>query len=720
MILFEGAQIEKVVYGLLLFLFSVVQAADNPKAATPLSKGNQLAWSLTNKSNTPRVASEAGFLTIDWKELLAHLHIISPSTLVGGSVSLLINGNEVAVAKEEQISLRVPDCPRGQCDYYLLFRDAAGQVRHRTEPIIRENQSVQNIPAFAFEQLAVSHSLKFSLPPSMLAKGLSGKLTEKGVELGYQKMVWVLSPKAEVSVRKLIEATPGIQVVPTLDSKGKPRSVKLLLEHKILAKDLNPDNFFFKVDASFNGNCFFWDDMFVALATVPYYPAMAKSTVEFWLEIQNANGGVIPREVRKVNLKSLWFPDVIRIDRPALPNLQYTNPYLLHRVALELYRFDPSDENRELLKKCADSIIRYANWIEEQRGVRDSKGHLIGFTTSSLGSGGDDSRGERGNEQSLESLEAGWVDLLAQQLDLHRSLVVIYSILDKSVGQKEFRDRITQQKKKIRSLSQLLQQRYWDPQRTFYFDLVKRNGSFVRDTTYESIFAFWPLLSGSVDRTKTNLLAKNYLIPTKFGGSFPLPANARDKIVSLDDNEDGYWNKWSHWPSTAAMVITGFAESGRPDVAYRLAFDFVRGMEEASTETVFEFYGEQPGDFKARPGRHFPHKTRADFAGWGKVPPIFNMLRHVVGIEPLANGRLAWNLLAPLEKDESLSVQNLNYRGAVIANLQITKISEAKYQVSAQSPIAIDIEIRKNRQTSRLRLGGDSASKSIVTLRATK
>ncbi|HVK61517.1 MAG TPA: hypothetical protein VM432_08205, partial [Bdellovibrionales bacterium] len=156
--------------------------------------------------------------------------------------------------------------------------------------------------------------------------------------------------------------------------------------------------------------------MHVALATAPYHPELAKATVKFWLMVQKQNGGVIPREVRKENLISLWFDKTIRDGAEPRANLTYTNPYLMNWVMDALYRFDPSAENLALMKEVSLSIDSYTKWMEANRSVRDRDGLIIGFNGSALGTGADNSRGEIGNKGEDEAYQTGFVDFLAQQI----------------------------------------------------------------------------------------------------------------------------------------------------------------------------------------------------------------------------------------------------------------------------------------------------------------
>jgi hypothetical protein len=661
--------------------------------------------------NKPQITHGADSVKIDWTDLRSKVED-RYAQVVGKKVSLtpiIIVDGDIIPTNPAANSFTLPKT-LNQRDYFLEFRDEKGIARHRTDLSLDESKNAQQIPSWVFKRF-VDQGLKIKLPDSLHKMGIDEDLSNASIRLGYENIVWVLSPRADASVKNLVsQHTENLDVIPTFNENGEPVSVDLRdsKSGSWIAKGLKPKNFYFKVDAAFNGNCFFWDDMFVSLATVPHHPALARATIEFWLDVQKMNGGVIPREVRKSNLKSLWFEEVIRVGNEPVPNLQYTNPYLMHRVAEELYRYNPSPENLELLKRVSQSMEDYMAWIEKNRSVKDSHGNFIGFVTNALGSGGDTSRGERGNDHTPDSLRSGWIDLLAQQIDLHKSLVKHYRLfehIEKEQGRDAeaatFENRALAQESRAHELDALMNSRYWDPQKKFYFDVIPtaQNG-FARDLRYETIFGFWPLLSHSANKEQVNAMAAAALDPEKFGGRFPLTANARYLIPVGDSGEDGYWEKWAHWPSTAAVVVEGFRENGRPDIAFQLTVGFLRGMQDTAKDNVYEFYGETSSKdasgaaiFTGRVGHHGTHQTRGRFAGWGKVFPVYSMLNNIIGIDPQIDGHLRWNLLMPLKAGDTIEIHNLAYKGLIVKSIKLVKISDNEFQVTVDNSRKIDLEL---------------------------
>lgn len=627
------------------------------------------------------------------------------------SLSLFVNGIEQPATyafSTDKITLVEPVF--GQVDYYVsVNEDSDDGQGHKTkkrvalsEMILHETFDSQTVRGETFSEFLKPNRLfGVTLPPSFEKLALKSDLTRRAIELGYRKVVWVLRPRAGKDVVEFVgKATEGVDVTADLNDKGEPVTAHLVDRKSGAKLSSTANNFYFKVDAAFNGNAFFWDDMLVSLATISHHPSLVRSTIEFWLDVQDRNHGLIPREVRKGNLLSLWFEKIVDPGESEKANLSLTNPYLMHWVMENLYAADPSDENLALLKRVLVSVEQYAKWIEENRSVRDDKGQLLGFTTNALASGLDTSRGERGNYHPPEAYRSGWVDTLAQQISMQKFLLRWYQNpavtgTDRAGANDA---KIRQAREKIAAYEKLLNEKYWNEDLAFYFDIIPDGkGGWKQDTAYHSIAGFWALFAGAASPHQVERMASVQLRPDHFGGQFPFPANSLDS-VKLIEGEDGYWEADARWPSMAAIAMEGLRLSGRPDLAYQTAVGFLRGMQEASMTTVYEYYGltEKMNGTAASRGRvgHLKdHVTRSDFTGWGKVPPVFLMVQDIVGLEPRAEGALRWNVFAPLEIGESISVENYMFHGQLLPKVSLTRVGPQDYHAEADGSPGLKFEI---------------------------
>ncbi len=614
--------------------------------------------------------------------------------------ALYQNGLEMEAAtslpwSQRQLEVTVPE---GQMDYYLEIRTRAGKVLHRSPYILREVFNSQVVAPESFSNLTATQPLRVVLPESLKrSTGYSGVLTDLAYRLGYKKVVWILKETADPALRKLIEGLKGsLGIRINMNGDGTPRSVLVLNARNEVLSEVAPENFYFKVDAAFNGNAFFWDDMLVCLATVQHHPWLVQSTIQFWLDVQAKNSGLIPREVRKTNMLSFFFPEIIEVGRPTRPNLQLINPYLMDWVADELFRYDPSKENRALLMKVAQSIEDYTEWMKKNRSVYTKGGKWIGYVISALGSGLDDSRGRRGDYYTPEASETAWVDLISHHVSMHKHLVTWYEMFLKDENlpvedKKKYELKLLAARREVTEKEAILNTLYWNEEEALYFDLIPDGtGGHKHDMAYYSISGLWPLYSGSVPEERFARFVEKNFAPERFGGEFPLPANSRHHIPQVEPEEDGYWAKWSHWPSMAATVARGFSLQGKPDLAADVTFKFLRGMEEASTATIAEFYGEffQGGRIRSRIGQLARHHTRLDFTGWGKTPPIYNLIKYGLGMRPEADGTVTWNPTFELQVNERVELRNILLHGKRM-DLVLKRNADGTYAIEAPSGLVV-------------------------------
>jgi hypothetical protein len=632
----------------------------------------------------------------------------SPNRLKELTVSIWVNGIEkVKGLKWNQIAYNFHNESPGQVDYYIVYK-RGDEVVDISEFALKETRDGQNVQEGSFQNKYAGELFGIKLNGSIENLGLKPELTKSAVRLGYKKVVWVLSPEADTRVIQFIhDAKDGVDVRPHFGATGSPDSVTVTERNSGRQITARPDDFFFKVDAAFNGNAFYWDDMLTALATVPYHPWLVQSTIRFWLMVQKRNGGTIPREVRKESLISLWWPNIIHYGEKPKPNLTFTNPYLMNWVMDDLYRNDPSAENLALLKQVAQSITDYSAWMEANRAVREN-GKIIGFNGSALGSGADNSRGRLGNSYEDKAYQTGFVDIISQQMAMYNDLrrwKSIFARTETDVSEKrKLLDEANAAKAKADEYRKILNERYWNQEKAFYFDLIPDgNKGFKQNLEFMPIAGFWPLYAAAPTRAMVQRIFDMQLTPEAFGGDFPLPANARYMIIEGQPtdplyiprpnfrDEDGYWDKWAHWPPMMLVAVEGFRRCGRADIAYDLSVKILDKLAAWSTDTVEESYGEIAKrsangrtTFEPRAIQHSTHPHREGFAGWGKDFPIWSMLTHAFDMRPTYDGIMNWDLPMPMQVGDEIAVNNRIYLGGVV-NLDLKKVAEHAYRLNVTS-----------------------------------
>ena len=692
----------------------------------------------------PQLRRSGGQIRITWSGIreriinTAEVENISTETLKSFTSSVYINGVEVAKGIPwEQTVATFKEPPSGQMDYYIVYKNGDEPV-DISKWAMRETADGQNIHEQSFTGQFAGEAFGFNLNSELKAQGFNEELSSTSVRLGNLKVVWVMSPKADSSVQNFIKgAAAGVDVKPLIGANGEPESVTIYDRETKKTLSASAQDFHFKVDAAFNGNAFYWDDMLVALATAPYHPWLAKSTMEFWLEVQAQNGGVIPREVRKDSLISLWFPENVRFPEKAKTNLSYTNPYLMNWVADKLYRYNPSEENLDFLKRVSKSVQNYVRWMEKNRSIRDAEGKIIGFNGSALGSGLDNSRNEIGNDNEEAGHNHAFVDFISQHISMLKDDAKWNLIfVRKAKNSEEKAAYLAQAKESHRRamyFTKTLNENYWNQDKGFYYDLDRdAKGVFTQDLAHTVISGFWPLYAAAADTEKVDRIVETQFNPEGFGGNFPFPANARRTITEGKLSrykprefvkEDGYWDKWAHWPSMAMAALTGLRRSGRPDLAHKMAAAFIKKMAESSSKTVEESYGEirvvdADGsiNFISRPIEHASHPHRADFAGWGKGPGLENTLEDGLGLAPTYRRGFDWNLRTTLktgDKSDIIGVKAIQYMGGNISYMNLRRIGENSYELSVMSEKPFEMRLGSLLDSAG-QLHGESQSRSGV------
>lgn len=608
----------------------------------------------------PMLSWQGPTVTLEWSGIEKqvcerHRRLLEPaSRLTELTVSIWVNGVETVTGLPWGTnSYSFSAEPHGQVDYYVAYNRGKNVV-HRSSFALKESRDGQQLMDGSFSRKYAGELLDVTVFEDLAELAPIAQLAKAAVELSYKKIVWVLRPTAAQATREFIEkAAAGVDVRAHFGAEGSPAHVDVIDRMSgIHFTHASPEDFFFKVDAAFNGNSFFWDDMFVALVTIVHHPWLVRSTLEFWLTVQQLNGGVIPREVRKSNLMSLFFSQTVLYGEPPCTNLVYTNPYLMNWVMDELYRFHPSPENEALLVRVAESIEQYAAWMETYRALRDANGKIVGFNGSALGTGADNSRGRLGNRSEPEAQQSGFVDFLAQHIQMHRDLAQWCEMLARKTAnpfeQKSLEHRAAVAAIKVEELTATMNRLYWNEERGFYYDLIPcGSGKWKQNLEYTLIGGFWPLWAGVPNEEQQHCLIERQMVAHAFGGDFPFPANARTSIGEHKDplyvprpgdEEDGYWDKWAHWPPMAVMAIEGFRRAGHLDLARQYTLQFLTKIAQWSTTTVEESYGEKvlvqtdgSVTFLARAIQHAEHQHRADFAGWGKAPPVYGLYTVLTG-----------------------------------------------------------------------------------------
>ncbi len=181
-------------------------------------------------------------------------------------------------------------------------------------------------------------------------------------------------------------------------------------------------------------------------------------------------------------------------------------------------------------------------------------------------------------------------------------------------------------------LGRLINQKMWNPERRFYFDLTVDE----KQGDVKTIAAYWTLLAGVASEDQANALADELRNPESFGRRHRVPTIPADQ---KGYNSKGWYWRGAVWAPTNTMIIRGLERCGKQDLANEIALEHLARVAEVfqSTGTVWENYSPDA----ATPGE----PAKPDLVGWTGIVPIVYFFEYGIGLKPDApNNRLTWLL----------------------------------------------------------------------------
>ena len=280
----------------------------------------------------------------------------------------------------------------------------------------------------------------------------------------------------------------------------------------------------------------------------------------------------------------------------------------------------------------------------------------FGYHWGGLQSGMDNSpRGRVGEHvvgKNAKNQDMLWIDALAQQGLAALSI----SRLARLVGDDEMSD---EWERKHKEIATLINERYWDEEDGFYYDISENDGHFYKVMTPAS---FWVLLAEIAPEERARRVIDHLLNPQELGGDV-VPC------VSLSRNDadfnavDGHYWRGAMWLPLAYVAIKSLEKYGQFDFARELSEKVVAAMcrtwRDYSPHTIWECYA--PNSFEpARTGDDGNSLVRADFCGWSALGPIALYIENVIGIHSVDafSRTIHWHL----PKDAGrIGVKNLRF-----------------------------------------------------------
>ncbi|MGL1903465.1 MAG: trehalase family glycosidase [Fibrobacterales bacterium] len=397
------------------------------------------------------------------------------------------------------------------------------------------------------------------------------------------------------------------------------------------------------MDEGFNANIFQWDTSFMMMFgrySNGELPSIV--TLENFYMNQYADGW-ISRELKEDGTESYWPKDGTETN-PALKRRENCsiNPPLFswaewsdYQISGDKTRFTkPMTGPHVTDKTIFDVLADYFYWIKDNRrhdsGLYWSTSYANGMdnnprlflTGVTHGSG---LEGEAIVNGVCDHLDASWIDITAQQ-----ALNAFY--VAKIAGEIGNTERQAEFEKEHAELAQLINDKMWDSNDNFYYD-IDREGEFDPVRTPAS---FWTMIARVSNEDQTQKMVDHIVDPEEFWTLHHIPTVSKSSRGYESDG--GYWNG-AVWAPTLYETVKGLEVQGHKDLAKKVSVNHIQNLYwvYVDSNSLFENYHQESA--------HSGFKSKKDFVGWTGVGPIACLIENVMGFHAFGpSDSLDWDL----------------------------------------------------------------------------
>lgn len=301
------------------------------------------------------------------------------------------------------------------------------------------------------------------------------------------------------------------------------------------------------------------------------------------------------------------------------------NPPLFAWVEHDYFQFTGDVNRLRWLLGKERFLQRHYDWFQKAtlgrqepwaRGKIDLNPTPLGYQWSGIASGMDNSPRFASNPLAI--------DAIAQQGLAARYIAELATHIGDEKLSREYQAEFTR-------ISDQVNQRYWDEEDGFYYDLMPDGKAFSRVRTPAS---FWPVLAGMASPEKVARMAEYLRDPNELGGVVPWVTVSRSS-PTFNAETGNYW-KGAIWLPTAYMGVRALGENGYAELADSTAEGVLHHMlttyQDYDPHTIWECYN----PVKPEPAMHETYLVRPDFCGWSALGPISLFIENVIGVHHIS------------------------------------------------------------------------------------
>lgn len=324
--------------------------------------------------------------------------------------------------------------------------------------------------------------------------------------------------------------------------------------------------------------------------------------------------------------------------------------------------------------------------------AKNAEGKIDGYTWTGGASGMDNT--PRGRDAGGYS-KIYWVDAICQQ-----ALSALY--ISRLYGLHSLKQKEQEWKERYNEIKKIVNEKYWDEQDGFYYDINKETGEPCRIKTPAS---FWAMLAEIPNKQQASRMVEYLKSENYMGGKYPWPALSRDDKNYNHETGD-YWRGGIWLPmvymGTKALEKYNYYELA-DDLATKVVNQQLRTYHAIEPHTIWECYSPSMDT----PSTEYKKQARSEFCGWSALGPISLFIENMMGFRKIdaLNKVIVWNL----KKDNSThGIRNLKF-GTVITDIiyddktnKINVQSNEKYTLNINNKI---YRIKKGKNSLKIKKG---------------
>lgn len=413
------------------------------------------------------------------------------------------------------------------------------------------------------------------------------------------------------------------------------------------------------IDTAFNDCLFMWDSAFILM-----FGKYGRNAFHFQGTLDNLyshqhRDGYICREIDTHN----GTDQFTRLDPSA------TGPEVLPWCEWEYFL---TTGDKERLAAVFPPLMAYHRWMREHHTWPDGS-----YFSSGLGCGMDNiPRTQPGYHYRFSHGHMVWVDACMQACFSCDMLMQMATV----IGRTEFLEELAQERQ---NLEQIINDRLWDPETGFYYDLWK-NGKW---NMVRHVGAFWALLSGCASEDQAKRLVEHLQDEKEFKTENRIPSLSKDHPLFAPTGK--YW-QGGVWPPINYMVMLGLDRYGYHGLAHEIAQDFLRAVWGVykETGTFYETYAPEYIGGKPASGDY----AEPDFVGWSGLGPIAILFEHIFGIKPdVKRNTIVWDVR--LTDRHGIENYPFGKEGSMELFCQERACPEEEPRITIRSNVAFTLEI---------------------------